>query len=68
MPKRTSAEIPRDAMIVRTYEEFFREIDAFEHGERNLLIVIGPPGTAKSTAVRRHLKNARVIEGGSTPR
>jgi hypothetical protein len=67
MPKRTSTEIPKDAMIVRTYEEFFHEVDAFEHGERNLLIVIGPPGTAKSTAVRRCLKNARVIEGGSTP-
>jgi len=66
-PAKVLTDIPKDAMIVRTYEEFFHEVDAFEHGERNLLIVIGPPGTAKSTAVRRHLKNARVIEGGSTP-
>lgn len=67
MPKRTSTKIPKDALIVRTYKEFFREVEAFDHGERNLLIVVGPPGTAKSTAVRRHIKNARIIEGGSTP-
>jgi hypothetical protein len=44
-----------------------REVDAFAHAERNLLIVVGPPGTSKSTTVRRHLGDARVIEGGSTP-
>lgn len=67
MPKNTSRKQPRRAEIVRTYADFYREIDAFEYGERGLLIVVGPPGTSKSTAIRKFLKNARVIEGGSTP-
>jgi hypothetical protein len=67
MPKRTSSRVPKNAMIVRTYAEFFSEVEAFDHGERNLLIVVGPAGTSKSTAVKHRLKNARVIEGGSTP-
>lgn len=67
MPKRTSQKIPKGAVIIRTYKDFYTEIDAFEHGERNLLVVVGPPGTSKSTAVRKYLKNARVIQGGSTP-
>lgn len=67
MPKRTSQRVPENAAIVRTYDEFFHEVDAFGHGERNLLIVVGPAGTAKSTAVKRRLKDARVIEGGATP-
>jgi hypothetical protein len=67
MPKRTSRKVPENAIIVRTYDDFFREVDAFGHGERNLLIVVGPAGTAKSTAVKRRLKDARVIEGGATP-
>jgi len=67
MPKRTSQKVPENALIVRTYDDFFREVDAFGHGERNLLIVVGPAGTAKSTAVKRRLKDARVIEGGATP-
>ena len=44
MPKRTSQKVPENAIIVRTYDEFFHEVDAFGHGERNLLIVIGPAG------------------------
>lgn len=67
MPKRTSSKIPSGAVLLRTYAELRREVDAFAHGERNLLIVVGPPGTSKSTTVRSHLKDARVIEGGSTP-
>lgn len=67
MPKRTSQKVPKGAEIIRTYKDFYAEIDAFEYGERGLLIVVGPPGTSKSTAIRKFLKNARVIEGGSTP-
>lgn len=67
MPKRTSQKVPRGAAIIRTYSDFYAEIDAFEYGERNLLIVVGPPGTSKSTAARNFLKNARIIQGGSTP-
>src|SRR5262245_26016694 len=67
MPKRTSAKVPHAAVVVRTYEGLDAEMDAFAHGERSLLIVVGPPGTAKSTAVRHRLRDARVIEGGSTP-
>jgi hypothetical protein len=67
MPKRTSHKIPKGAVVVRTYRDFYTEIDAFEHGERNLLIVVGPPGTSKSTAARQRLKDARTIQGGSTP-
>ncbi len=67
MPKNTSKKIPKGAVVVRSYEDFYAEVDAFAHGERNLVIVVGPPGTSKSTAVRHTLKNARVVEGGSTP-
>ena len=65
MPKRTSSKVPSGAVLLRTYEGLRREVDAFAHAERNLLIVVGPPGTSKSTTVRRHLGDARVIEGGS---
>jgi hypothetical protein len=67
MPKRTSRKVPKGATIIRTYADFYGEMDAFEHSERNLLIVVGPPGTSKSTAARDYLKNARIIQGGSTP-
>jgi hypothetical protein len=67
MPKNTSARIPNDAVVIRTYDRFRSEIDAFAHNERSLLVIVGPPGTAKSTVVRNALPNARVIEGGSTP-
>ena len=67
MPKRTSQRVPKRAEVIRSYADFYGEMDAFGHGERTLLIVVGPPGTSKSTAARDHLKNARVIQGGSTP-
>ena len=67
MPKRTSSKMPKGAITVRSYEAFHHHIDAFRHGERNLLVVVGPPGTAKSTAARDRLDNARIIQGGSTP-
>lgn len=67
MPKRTSQKIPKGAVILRTYADLYTEIDAFEHHERNLLIVVGPPGTSKSTAARKRLTNARTIQGGATP-
>jgi hypothetical protein len=66
MPKRTSTKVPRNATILRTYAEFGREVEAFDHGERNLLIIVGPPGTSKSTAVRKRVRHARIIQGGST--
>jgi hypothetical protein len=67
VPKRTSKKVPAGAVPVLTYTSLFAEIDAFAHGERSLLVVVGPPGTAKSTAARHHLPQARVIEGGATP-
>lgn len=67
MPRRTSAKIPAAATVIRNYAELHDEIDAFRHGERNLLIIIGPPGTAKSTAVKNRLVDPRIIEGGARP-
>jgi len=67
MPKRTSTKIPGGALVLRTYADLRREVDAFAHGERNLLVVVGPPGMSKSTTVRHRLADARVIQGGSTP-
>lgn len=67
MPKRTSSKVPDGAVLVRSYDDLHREVDAFVHNERTLLIVVGPPGTSKSTTIRKHVKNARIIEGGSTP-
>src|SRR4051812_32266090 len=67
MPKRTSSKVPQGAIVLRTYDSLRREIDAFSHRERNLLTIVGPAGTSKSTLIRQHVRNARIIEGGSTP-
>lgn len=67
MPKNTSKKVPWGANVITTYAGLAREMDAFAHCERNLLIVVGPPGTAKSTAGRQYLGDARIIEGGATP-
>jgi hypothetical protein len=63
MPK-----VPDGFEVVRTYARlgfFFR---AFGEGTLNLLAVVGPPGTAKSTHARTVAgEGAAVIEGGASP-
>jgi hypothetical protein len=68
VPKNTSTKVPKGAEIIRTYErlEFF--VKAFAKHYINLLIVVGPPGTAKSTHARTIAgTNSAMIQGGATP-
>lgn len=59
---------PTGAELVRTYKQLYYLLDGWEKGDLNFIILIGPPGPGKSTAVRQHLgDNARVILGGATP-
>ena len=58
MPKRTSTKIPKDAMIVRTYEEFFREVEAFEDGLASSREAVG------KGRVRLHAVGGGVSNGG----
>jgi hypothetical protein len=51
MTARTSQS--KDAVVLRTYDEFDRYIHAFAAGKLNLLIVVGRAGVAKSQSVRR---------------
>jgi hypothetical protein len=51
MTARTSQS--KDAVVLRTYDEFDRYIQAFASGKLNLLIVVGRAGVAKSQSVRR---------------
>ncbi len=67
MGKKGSCKIPPEALLITTYAEFLAEVEAFDEGERNLVIVIGPPGTGKSTAARDQVKNAGYIRGGAKP-
>lgn len=67
MPKNSSGKMPAGATPLLTYDALAREARAFAKGERNLLIVVGPPGTAKSHHLKEHLPGARFLEGGATP-
>lgn len=66
------ARIPRSspagAISIRTYSQLERYISAFAAGHINLLILVGPPGLAKTRTVRRVLGDKPCwIEGNATP-
>ena len=59
--------VPLGAVILSTYSALEAYIRAFAGGHMNLLIVVGPPGLAKSRTVRSILSdNASWIEGNAT--
>jgi hypothetical protein len=60
--------MPEGAELVTTYDRLGYFLDAFAHNEIGLLIIVGPPGPGKSTAVAAHLgRRACLIKGGATP-
>lgn len=65
--KGTRFSSPDGSIILHTYAALEDYVDAFAKGHINLLIVVGPPGLAKSRTVRSILKNdASWIEGNAT--
>lgn len=56
-----------NAVILRTYSDLAKYVQAFAAGHINLLILVGPPGLAKSRTVREHLpEDSCWIEGNAT--
>lgn len=56
-----------NAVILRTYADLAKYVQAFAAGHINLLILVGPPGLAKSRTVREHLpEDSCWIEGNAT--
>lgn len=56
-----------NAVILRTYADLAKYVHAFAAGHINLLILVGPPGLAKSRTVREHLpEDSCWIEGNAT--
>lgn len=68
MPRENKTSlIPEGANILTTYEALESYVQAFAKGHINLLILVGPPGLAKSRSVRNVLKeSASWIEGSAT--
>jgi hypothetical protein len=58
---------PDGALVVKSYEQLGRFVDAFAQGRLNLLIVVGRPGLAKSQSFRQAAGNACWVEGNATP-
>ena len=69
MPR--SPQIPRDAVIIRTYAELAAEADAFFGDHYDELLIVGPPGIGKSETFKQRIhKNAErchYIEGNTKP-
>lgn len=45
--------LPHHCLIVRTYDEFRRLVEAFASGAYELLVIVGGPGLGKSEIVKR---------------
>ncbi len=59
---------PTSHTRVTTYLELKTFVDAFANDHLNLLIIYGPPGVGKSSAVRKHAgKRAFTISGTASP-
>jgi hypothetical protein len=57
---------PDGALVVRSYEQLGRFVDAFARGRLNLLVVVGRPGLAKSRSFRQAAGDACWVEGNAT--
>lgn len=66
MTKRITA--PANAIRIQTYAELQKFVQAFSQGAINLLVLVGPPGVAKSQTVRQSLGDTAHawIEGQAT--
>lgn len=68
MARRRQSGRPAGAVRLNTYRQLEDFISAFALGHLNLLILVGPPGLAKSRTVRDQLPDdACWIEGNATP-
>jgi hypothetical protein len=67
MPKTSRHTTPEGSIVLTTYAALEDYVHAFSEGHMNLLILVGPPGLAKSRTVRTILRdNAAWIEGNAT--
>jgi hypothetical protein len=66
MTKRIST--PKHAITVRSYAELGEFVRAFAKGGINLLILVGPPGVAKTQTVKQALegKDYNLVEGNAS--
>lgn len=65
--RKTTDERPPGSIVLTTYADLERYIEAFSAGHMNLLIIIGSPGLSKSRTVRTVLNDkASWIEGNAT--
>ena len=65
--RQTDSGAPDGALILRTYAALKNYVGAFAQGHINLLILVGPPGLAKSRTVRAILRDdASWMEGNAT--
>lgn len=66
--RRSSKQDPSvNTMVLRAYSDLARYVQAFSDGHINLLILVGPPGLAKSRTVRELLpEDSCWIEGNAT--
>ena len=63
-----SRTIPEGAETIRTYDDLRWYDKKFAHGHFGLLMLVGPPGTAKSEIMKRTVgEKVFWIEGCSTP-
>lgn len=67
MRQKREHSMPEGGITLRTYADFEAYLAAFARGHINLLIVVGPPGLAKSRTVRRMVGDEVCwIEGNAT--
>lgn len=66
-----SPEIPRDAVILRSYDELAAEADAFFGDHYDELLVVGSAGLGKSETFKKHVhrrpERCHYIEGNTKP-
>jgi hypothetical protein len=61
-------DFPRNAVVVRRYQELDSFAQAFAAGHLRFLMVVGPPGTGKSRTMRRVVDGQVAwIDGNATP-
>jgi hypothetical protein len=65
--RKSNAAWPKNSLILKSYAELESYVDAFAQGHLNLLILVGPPGVAKSRTVRARLGDTACwLEGNAT--
>jgi hypothetical protein len=54
-------------LAITSYAELIRFVEAFRDGLLHLLIVVGPPGVAKSATFRNGVPDSKIIQGTMSP-